>query len=67
VEGDFGRGFSGASMGAGVGFGRGLKILLSHPFFFGFAGSIGACIVACGGASANLPWTIVPETRLKTR
>jgi len=61
VEDDFGLGFGVASMRAGVGFGRGLKKMLSHPFFFGFAGSI----VACAVASSNVPWTIVPETRLE--
>jgi hypothetical protein len=60
VEGDFG--FGVASICAGVGFGRGLKILLSHPCFFGLTGSLGAG----AAATVNLPWTIVPETRLKT-
>jgi len=36
---DFRRGFGVGSTGTGVGFDRGLKMLLSHPLFFGFAGS----------------------------
>jgi len=67
VERDFGRGVGVASTCAGVAFGRGLK-MPNHPhFFFGFSGATGAAAaVAVGGASPNLPWTIVPETRLET-
>jgi hypothetical protein len=69
VEGDFRRGFGVGSMGTGVGFDRGLKMLLSQPLFFGFADSVVACARAASwaDASANFPWTIVPETRLETR
>lgn len=54
-------------MGAGVGFGRGLR-KPNNPLFFGFSGSIvaGGAVVVVGGASPNLPWTIVPETLLET-
>ena len=65
AEGDFGRGFGVASMGAGDGFGRGLR-KLNQPLFFGFSGSIAACAVVRVGFSSNLPFTIVPETRLET-
>jgi hypothetical protein len=65
VERDFGCGSGVASMGVGVGFGFRLKMLI-HPDFFGFSGSIAAGAVAPGGASPNLPWTIVPVTLLET-
>ena len=67
VEGDFSRGLGVASIGGGDGdgFRRGLR-KLNNPFFFGFSGSIVACAVAPEAFSSNLPFTIVPETRLET-
>jgi len=65
ADGDFGRCSGVTSMGAEDGFGLGLKMLI-HPLFFGFSGSIVACAVAPEAFSSNLPFTIVPETRLET-